>query len=80
MRIKLRYTSWSEYTSDSMSLHNRVHKDYLERQCLINCGLCRYHRGENLSKPENGWKAHRKTQYRVKSRSKAVWYGELEDL
>jgi len=69
--MKGRYKNWEDYYSPCRSVHNKVRKDYLANKCIINCGFCRYHRGENFSFNGNSWKKHRKTQYKTKG--KAVW-------
>ena len=51
---------------------NSTPADYkldLARRREISCSFCSYHKGENASRPDNGWKTHRVSQYRIKERS-----------
>jgi hypothetical protein len=47
----------ADHTDDS-SANNKLRKAELERRHDINCGRCRYNRGENAKRvPRRSWKA-----------------------
>lgn len=45
-----RYERSIDQESTNRELHNRLRKLELELKRLINCGYCRYHRGENATR------------------------------
>jgi len=52
-------------TTTNSTVYNRARKRTLENTAKLHCSICKYHRGENRSKPDTSWKRYRKKQYRV---------------
>lgn len=48
------------------SMYNKLHKWFLTNNSLVNCHICRYHKGENSIKTKvfKTWKHNRRTQYK----------------
>lgn len=54
-------------TTDNPRVYSRARKGYLASSIgAVSCGYCRYHRGENMSRPQKNWKrvTKRRKQYK----------------
>ena len=59
--------TWNDsYTSDP-SANSKLRKLELEKQDLIKCGLCSYHKWDNATRKarHSSWKNSRKKQYKA---------------
>lgn len=59
------YNDEYKLTSNS-SVYAKAKKRVYESTCKINCSICSYHKGENITswKRHTNWKRNRKTQYK----------------